>query len=147
MAPEMFTLTGTVIGALITFGSQWLNNHLAINKEQQKLLWEKELDRLMELEETAGIAQELALSYESPELIEAEFKPLYDKLRLSAGRFGRYPDLAKAIRELSHCCAATVDEKVKRGDSREWQEKIKPAFQEFIRKCDLVKRTPLRATT
>jgi hypothetical protein len=33
------------------------------------LLWEKELDRLADLEEMAGIAQELALSYANPEFL------------------------------------------------------------------------------
>src|SRR5215831_3253857 len=97
----------------------------------------------MELEEMAGTAREIALSYSSPEVLQTEFKPLYEKLQLSVGRFGRYPDLAKSIRELNHCCAVAVYQKVKGGDLREWQEDIQQAFQEFIHQCDLVtKRSP-----
>lgn len=138
MSTEVVTLIAAIIAALTSIGSLLLNTRLAIRKEQRMLLWEKELDRLVELEEMAGIAQELALSYASAQVLEAEFKPLHDKLRHSAGRFGRYPDLAKSIRELNHCCAVTVSQKVKSGDSQEWQEKIKPAFQEFVRQCDLI---------
>jgi len=93
----------------------------------------------MELEEMAGTAREIALSYSSPEVLQTEFKPLYEKLQLSVGRFGRYPDLAKSIRELNHCCAVAVYQKVKGGDLREWQEDIQQAFQEFIHQCDVVK--------
>jgi hypothetical protein len=138
MTTEIVTVIAAIIAALTSIGSLLLNTRLAIRKEQRMLLWGKELDRLAELEEMAGIAQELALSYANPQVLEVEFKPIHDKLRHSAGRFGRYPDLAKSIRELNYCCAVTVAEKVKSGDSREWQEKIKPAFHEFIRQCDLV---------
>jgi hypothetical protein len=138
MSTEIVTPIAAIIAALTSIGSLLLNTRLAIRKEQRMLLWEKELDRLTEQEEMAGIAQELALSYASGEVLETEFKPIHDKLRHSAGRFGRYPDLAKSIRELNHCCAVTVAQKVKSGDLFEWQEKIKPAFQEFIRQCDLV---------
>jgi hypothetical protein len=112
MTTETVTLIAAIIAALTSIGSLVLNTRLAINKEKRMLLWEKELNRLAELEEMAGIAQELALSSADPKVIEAEFKPIHDKLRHSAGRFGRYPDLAKSIRELNHCCAVTVAETV-----------------------------------
>ena len=64
---EIVTLLAAVIAALTSIGSLLLNTRLAIRKEQRMLVWEKELDRLTELEEMAGIAQELALSYASAE--------------------------------------------------------------------------------
>src|SRR5215470_20252632 len=143
MTAEIVTLTASVIAAVTSIGSLFLNTRLAIRKEQRMLLWEKELDRLMELEEMAGMVQEIALRYIREEIIETELKPLQDKLRQAAGRFGRYPDLAKSIRELNHCCSVAVAEEMNGDEPLEWQ-KIKPAFQEFIHQCDLVtKRSPI----
>ena len=138
MTKEEVTLIAALIAALTSVITLGLNSRLAVLREKRMLLWQKELERLYELEEKAGIAQELALSYASAEVLEKEFPPLRDELRHSAGKFGRYPDLAKAIRELNHACAVTVAEKVKSGDSREWAEKIKPAHKTLIDACDKI---------
>ena len=138
MTTEEVTLIAALIAALTSIVTLGLNTRLAILKEKRMLLWQKELDRLLELEETAGVAQEIALSYASAEVLEKEFPPLHDQLRHAAGRFGRYPELSQALRDLNHACAVTVAEKVKSGDSREWQEKIKPAYQKFLNACDAI---------
>ena len=123
MTKEEITLIAALIAALTSIITLGLNTRLALLREKRMLLWEKELERLSELEEKAGIAQEIALSYASAEVMEKEFPPLHDELRHMAGKFGRYPELAKSIRELNHACAVTVAEKVKNGDSLEWAEK------------------------
>lgn len=138
MDAQTVTLIAAIIAALTSVVTLWLNARLAILKEKRLLLWQQELERIIELEEIAGVAQELALSYASPEVLDREFSPLHDKLRHSAGRFGRYPGLATALRELNHACAVTVAEKVKYGDSREWQEKIAPAYKTFLEECDVI---------
>ncbi|WP_415888178.1 hypothetical protein ACMXYV_09095 [Neptuniibacter sp. SY11_33] len=138
MTKEEVTLIAALIAALTSIVSLGLNSRLAVMREKRMMLWEKELQRLHDLEEKAGIAQEIALSCASPEIIEKEFHPLHDELRHAAGRFGRYPELAKAIRELNHACAVTVAEKVEHGDSREWSKKIKPAHTVLLKECDAI---------
>lgn len=138
MDVQTATLIAALIAALTSIVTLGLNTRLTILKEKRLLLWQKELDRLMELEELAGLAQEIALSYASPESLETEFPPLHNQLRHAAGKFGRYPELSKVLRELNHACAVTVAEKVKRGDSREWQEKIAPAYERFLSECDAI---------
>lgn len=76
----------------------------------------------------------------APEVLESEFLPLHDQLRQRVGRLGRYPGLAEALRELNHACAVNVAKKVSLGYSREWQEKIAPAFQKFLSECDAITR-------
>lgn len=136
MTKEEVTLIAALIAALTSIVTLGLNARLAILREKRMLIWEKEVQRLHELEEKAGVIQEIALSYANPNLLEQEFFPLHDEMRHAAGKFGRYPVLAQAIRDLNHACAVTVAEKVKSGDSREWQEKIKPAHQALLRACD-----------
>lgn len=96
MTAEQVTLVAALIAALTSVVTLGLNARLALLRERRMLLWQKELERLTEVEEWAGIAQEVSLSYASPQVLEAEFKPIHDKLRLAAGRFGRYPKLAAA---------------------------------------------------
>ena len=135
---EEATLIAALVAALTSIVTLGLNTRLAILKEKRMLLWQQELVRLLELEELAGMAQELAGSYSSPEVLEKEFRPLHDRLRQASGRFGRYPSLANAVRDLNHACAVTVAEKVKSGYSREWQAKIEPTYREFLAQCDAV---------
>ena len=56
MTTAIVTLIAAVIAALTSIGSLLLNTRLAIRKEQRLLLWGKEFDRLIELEEMAGVA-------------------------------------------------------------------------------------------
>jgi hypothetical protein len=136
LTPQILTLVAALFAAIMSLISLLLNARLTLLREKRMLLWQKELDRILELEEAAGVAKEIALSYSSPSVLEAEFPPYHDKIRHAAGQFGRYPDLAQAIRDLNHACAITVSEKISRGDSREWQAKINPAYKEFLRQCD-----------
>ena len=87
MTKEEVTLIAALIAALTSVITLGLNSRLAVLREKRMLIWQKELERLYELEEKAGIAQELALSYASAEVLEKEFPPLRDELRHSAGKF------------------------------------------------------------
>ena len=138
MSAQEATLIAAAIAALSSVVTLFLNARFALLKEQRLLLWQKELDRLLETEELAGQAQELAKSYSGPEVLKEEFPPLHDQLRQRAGRLGRYPELVQALRDLNHACAGTVSEKIESGISDEWQRKISPAFEAFLSECDKI---------
>lgn len=95
--------TATLIAALTSVVTLGLNTRLAILKEKRLQLWQQELERLIDLGEISGVAQELALNYASPEILDKEFPPLHDKLRNSAGRFGRYPKTLHSNSRVKSC--------------------------------------------
>jgi hypothetical protein len=138
MTAGTITVIAAIIAAITSIATLLLNSRLTIRREKRMMLWEKELERLLELEENAGKVQEIALSYSSNEVMESEFKPLHDWLRHAAGRFGRYPALAIAIRNLNHACAVTVACKVSGKDYSEWSAKIPAAFLALITICDRI---------
>jgi len=140
MTTEKVTLIAALIAALTSVITLGLNSRLVLLREKRMLLWQKELDRILEVEEVAGKAVEIALSHSSSEVIEAEFVPLHSWLRHAAGRFSRYKELRQAIRELNHHCAVVVADKVSNEDYREWAEKVPALFESLIAECDKITR-------
>jgi hypothetical protein len=138
MRPEFLTLAAAAIAAVTSLASLILNTKLTLSREKRSLLWQKELKRLTELEEKAGEAHEIAMSFSGQEVREREFVPLHNWLRHAAGRFSRYPDLSKAIRELNHSCALVTATNFGHKKSFEWRDEIPKHFHAVIRECDRI---------
>ncbi|MDZ8120554.1 hypothetical protein [Pontiella agarivorans] len=140
MNKEDVILIAALIASLTSVVTLGLNTRLAIMREKRMLLWEKELERLHHLEEISGMAKEIALCHADPEVLQKEFPPLYDELRQSAGRFGRYPQLANSIRDLNQASSALVSDKINKSITGQggWAKKVTEAHTALLAECDVI---------
>lgn len=138
MTIELFTLAAAVIAFLGSVLSLFISSTLAIRKERRQLLWSKELDRFFELEEFAGTLVEELGSYKPVADDRTELGELFDRLDRAAGRFGRYPDVRQAIRDLGNTLAGMFAANRADEDDREIRKELQPAYQALLQACDAV---------
>jgi hypothetical protein len=135
---DIITLIAAVIAAITSVAGLILNSKLLINREKLMLLWQKELDRIFDLEEIAGTAVEIATTHKDSDRLTKYFLPIYDKLDEASGRFGRYPELQNAIRNLLNLCAIIVDAKINHNDYKEENLKLSESYTILINCCDKI---------
>ena len=54
MTPQVVTLIPSIVALVTSLFVIWWGTHLALRKERRQLLWSKELERFLALEELAG---------------------------------------------------------------------------------------------
>ena len=140
LTSENVVIMAATVAAVSSVITLLLNHILDLRKQKKMSQWQLDFERLSQLEELAGKAKELALSYASPEVVEAEFVPIHDTLRHEAGKLSRYPKLANTIRELNHACAIVVARPTDGSVEREWRAKIAPAYEALLQECDRITR-------
>lgn len=91
------------VAAAVSIINLTLSTRLGEGRERRKVLWERELDRFSELEDTAGRLVEDLLAYNirSDEARSEAIEKL-QVLRGATGRFLRYPAIAAALRDVTH---------------------------------------------
>ncbi|WP_353566729.1 hypothetical protein [Haloferula sargassicola] len=138
MSKEYLTLAAAAIAALTSVISLLLNTRLTLTREKRSVLWKREVERLFEIEELAGQAQEYALDYRPTESKKERFAPMRERLELSAGRVSRYPELAKSLRELGHwgSIAASFGEGTEQ--VMEARSEIPKHFAKILHECDTI---------
>lgn len=113
---------------------------LQARKERKGVVWSKEVDRFINLEEIAGKLIEELGSYRS---IPTEGSQLAEELRIlesQAGRFARYPKVRQAIRDLHNVLSRMLAAKADHEDDREIRQELDPAYQTLLCACDAVLR-------
>lgn len=143
---EYAVIIAATIAALASIASLILSTRLTYDKEKRRILWVKEFDKFMELEETAGILTEDLLSYNCR--TDEEKNEYYKKasfIRNSAGRFMRYPGVSKAIRELSHCAGWYFSQDMKHEGKEQYEEAradLERAYRGLVAECDKAMARP-----
>ncbi|MFZ3516628.1 hypothetical protein LC147_26520 [Vibrio harveyi] len=138
MTKEELTLIAAVIAALTSIFSLILGSSLALSREKKKLVWEKQIERITALEEQVGITQEIILRHSSAEQIRIAYLEVSEDLKLQAGRFAKYPELAKSLRVFCHCCDLLLDDKLQGNDYRDSRENVPKAFDDVMKQCEQV---------
>ncbi|PSU33501.1 hypothetical protein [Photobacterium lutimaris] len=138
MTKEEVTLYAAIVAACTSIVSLVFNSKLTILREKRMLLWSKELDRINELEEKAGLAVEIVLNYSSPSILKSDYPPVQQDLKYIAGRFARYPELSSTIRDLRQYCDITYGDKIDRQDFQESAEKVSHYYSSLIEECDKI---------
>lgn len=134
--------------AISLFGSilvLYVGSDLAIKKERRQLVWSKELDRVLALEESAGrLVEEIGSHGRIPE-DRTSLSERMSALEQSAGRFGRYPKLRQSIRDLHNVLGRLFAAKRDREDERTIRQELDPAYKALLAGCDaVVKRSKLK---
>lgn len=138
MTKDYITLIAAGIALISSIVTLYLNTRLALSKEKRVLLWKREVERLFEIEELAGMAQECALDYKLSEKKREGYMELRGRLESAAGRVGRYPDLAKALRQLNHWCAIGCSFSEGTEQMTNARDEIPQLFEEVLKQCDLL---------
>lgn len=91
------------VAAAVSIVSLFWSAHLNEGRERRKILWERELNRFSELEDTAGRLVEDLLSFNiRSDDARTGAQEKLQLLRAATGRFLRYPSIASALRDVTH---------------------------------------------
>ena len=137
-AGDKVTLAAAIIALAGSLLSLFISTRLAIRKERRQLLWSKELDRFMDLEELAGELVEYMGSYRPIPGDRTELAGRLDALERSAGQFARYPGVRQAIRDLHNTLNRMFVAKRDDRDDREVRKELDPAYRKLLAECDSV---------
>ena len=116
-------ITVAFIAATVSKINLIWSTRLNEGRERRKVLWERELNRFSELEDTAGRLVEDMLSYNIRS--EQERAASWDKLqnlRAATGRFLRYPEIASALREVTHSAGWYISQDMKHETKTDFEE-------------------------
>ena len=116
-----------------------LKHSLSLDRDKQKMLWEKEITKIIELENLAGEAKEIATSYNTVQYKNERFGPIYEKLSQLAGQFSQYPALMQAIRDLNHYCAILIDAQKHNENHESYRSQILDFYSVLINECKQLK--------
>lgn len=133
---ELVTLVAAVIALLGSILSLYISTRLAVQKERRQLLWSKELDRFFELEQLAGELVEELGSYRPIPEDRTSLERRFQVLELAAGRFGRYPGVRQAIRDLHNTLGRMFAAKRDQDDDRSVRTELEPALRTLLAACD-----------
>jgi hypothetical protein len=138
MDQQTVTLIAAVIAAIVSAVSLLLNSRFTLNRERRLVLWRKEVDRLIELEEVAGKLVEDIGSYRSLESMRDRISCQMEQLEAMAGRMGRYPNVRQAVRDLHNVLSCLFSDRNEHKDDREVRSELEPAYRALLDACDSV---------
>jgi hypothetical protein len=128
------------IAAAVSIINLFWSMHFNEKREQRKVLWERELNRFSELEDTAGRLIEDILSYRIR--TESELSIANKKLqilRAATGSFLRYPNIASALRDVTHSSAWYIAQDMRhetRAEFEDAQNSVKTSFEKLVTAID-----------
>ena len=120
------------VAASVSIVSLVWSTRLNEGRDRRKVLWERELSRFSELEDTAGRLVEDLLSYNirSDQERTAALEKL-QVLRGATGRFLRYPSIASALRDVSQSAGWYISQDMKHESKAEFEEARKDVTASF----------------
>ncbi|HMU63347.1 MAG: hypothetical protein U1E82_02110 [Nitrosomonas sp.] len=136
------------IAALVSIVSLVWNTRLNEGRDRRKVLWERELNRFSELEDTAGRFVEDLLSYNIRS--DQERAAVLEKLQVlrgATGGFLRYPEIAAALREISHSAGWYISQDIKNESRAEFEEARNDVTASFGKLIAAIDKTLKHAST
>ena len=108
--------------------SSWLTGR----REKDYHFWQREVERIVALEERAGMTAQLVSAQLPGGEISPELRNLLDELRLDAGRFKRYSALSIAVQDFHHWSSCWVADKMRHYDWQEARTESDAAFKRLL---------------
>lgn len=137
VASQTVTLVASIlalVGSLLTIV---IGTRLTLLKERRQLLWSRELERFLALEELAGQLTEELASYRA--LDSCDIGPKLEECRQAAGRFARYGDVRVAILRLQNTLERMfVAKRDRRDDQQELRAELDHDLKHLLDACDQV---------
>jgi len=137
VTPQTVTLIASIlalVGSLLTI---LMGTRLALLKERRQLLWSKELERFLALEEFAGQLVEELASYRT--LDRSNVGPRLEELQQAAGRFARYDDVRRATLQLQNTLERMfAAKKDHTDDEQELRSELDRHLKQLLSACDRI---------
>ena len=138
MDQQTVTLIAAVIAAGVSVASLLLNSRITLDRERRLVLWRKEVDRLIEVEELAGKLVEDIGGYRALESLRDRVAAELDQREAMAGRMARYPKVRQAARNLHNIVGRLFADRRDHRDDREVRRELEPAYRALLDACDSV---------
>ena len=111
-----------VLAAAISIVNLVWSTRLNEGRERRKTLWEREMLRFSELEDTSGrLVEDLITFNIRSEEEKAQANEKIQSLRASTGRYLRYPEITKALREVTHSAGWYIARDMKHETREEYE--------------------------
>lgn len=136
MTATVVTLIASIIALVGSLLSLFVGSRLVLQRERRQLLWTREIDRFIKLEELAGTLVEEFGSYKALPEDRTEISLQFDALQRAGGQFARYPAVRQAIRDLHNVLGRLFAAKRDHDDDREVRAELEPTFRALIEACD-----------
>lgn len=136
MTTSIVTLAVAVIALLGSILSLFVGSRLVLHRERRQLVWSKEIDRFLRLEELASMLVEEIGSHKPIPDERSELTSQFNALHRAAGEFARYPNVQLAVRELHNALGRMFDAKLHREDDRPISAELGPALRKLLDACD-----------
>jgi hypothetical protein len=138
MDQQTITLIAAMIAAVVSIVSLLLNSRFTLDRERRLVLWRKEVDRLIELEELAGRLVEDIGSYRSLKSMRDRLVSQLELLEAMAGRMARYPKVRQAVRDLHNVLGRLFADRRDHKDDQKTRGELDPAHRMLLDACDSV---------
>ena len=139
---QSVTLIAAILALIGSILSIYISSKLALNTERRHLLWAKELDRFLAMEELVGELVEEVGGYRPFNSKDNIFFERIQKLERAAGQFARYPKVRQSIRDLHNTIGRMIDSKRHSEDIRPIQNELETSYRAFIKECDTIVSRP-----
>jgi len=136
MDQQSITLIAAIIAAIASIMTLLLNSRLTLDREQRLVLWRKEVERIVELEELAGKLVEDIGSYRALDGMSDRLSSQFQQLDAMAGRLACYPQVRQAVRDLGNVLGRLFVDRRDKQDDRETRKELEPAYRALLDACD-----------
>jgi len=136
MVSQSVTLVAAILALIGSILSIFISSKLALNTERRQLLWAKELDRFLAMEELAGELIEEVGGYRPLGSKDHPFFERFRKLEHAAGQFARYPKVRQTIRDLHNTIGRMMNAKQHSEDIQTIQGELEIGYRAFLDACD-----------
>ena len=136
MSSQIVTIAASLIALFGSLLTVFVGTSLALRKERRQLLWSKEIDRFLVLEELAGQLVEEVGSYQPIPEDRSTLAAQLEVLHQAAGRFARYLTVRQAIRDVHNALGRMIDAKSHHEGDHEIRAELDPALRRLLAACD-----------
>ncbi len=143
MKEVLLVLVGGVVAVLSSLATQWYSH----KKDKEKTVWNRHMEKIMELEEKAGDLTEYLCGYRSfpwSEDTKDKLKNYLEQINSISGGFRRYSELNQSARDFINSSQIIMEIKMLEGrfkslkEEKELTNNLNSNFKALIETCDKV---------
>lgn len=139
---DLLVLIAAVIAAVASIMSILVNVILSSRSQRKNKIWERELERIFDLEEKVGVLVDDLIFFRCrSEDEKGKFYQMQRYLPNAMGRFRRYPELHEALRLVFHDAGWYFSRDMKHENKEEFseaKENLLLSYKGFLKACDKV---------
>jgi hypothetical protein len=139
---DLLVLIAAVIAAIASVASILVNVILSSKNQRKNKIWEKELERIFDLEEKVGMLVDNLIFFRCRSEGEKDrFYQMQSYLPNAMGRFRRYPELHEALRLVFHDAGWYFSRDMKHDNKEEFNEakaNLQSSYAKLLKACDKI---------